>query len=112
MALGGFFYLTLCLLKDFMVFDWFVYKFLKLPRKLPFLNDNNTDADVRNETEHIRNMSDEQISDGNLVLKGLSKFYGGHLAVNQLHLSVGAAECFGLLGINGAGKTTTFKMVS
>jgi len=27
-------------------------------------------------------------------------------------LAVGAAECFGLLGINGAGKTTTFKMMT
>jgi ABC-type glutathione transport system ATPase component len=111
MIVGGIFFLTICLLKDFMVFDWFVYKFLKSLKKPPQMN-NNIDIDVKNETERINNMSDEEIAGGNLVLKGLSKYYGGHLAVNQLHLAVGASECFGLLGINGAGKTTTFKMVS
>ena len=47
-----------------------------------------------------------------LVLYGLSKYYGGFLAVNNLCLAIKQGECFGLLGVNGAGKTTTFKMLT
>ena len=46
------------------------------------------------------------------MLYGLSKYYGGFLAVNNLCLAIKQGECFGLLGVNGAGKTTTFKMLT
>lgn len=103
--------MTICLLKDHMLFDWFIYKYLTIKRKLPIIGQGG-DADVMQETDRIRNMSQAEIANGNLVLNGLTKYYGSHLAVNQLHLAIGGAECFGLLGINGAGKTTTFKMMT
>lgn len=103
--------MTICLLKDHSLFEWFIYKFLTLHRNLPAPN-LDTDADVLNEYDRIKRMSDVEISNGNLVLKGLTKYYGSQLAVNQLYLAVDNAECFGLLGINGAGKTTTFKMMT
>lgn len=112
MVVGGFFFLTICLMKDHMLFEWFIYKFLTLKRKLPTTVYMDIDSDVKKETDRIKNMSASEITNGNLVLNGLTKFYGSHLAVNQLHLAVGGAECFGLLGINGAGKTTTFKMMT
>lgn len=111
MVVGGFFFMTICLMKDHMLFEWFIYKFLRFSRKLPSPSDD-IDADVKTEMDRIRNMSKDEIVGGNLVLNGLSKFYGSHLAVNQLYLSVEPAECFGLLGINGAGKTSTFKMMT
>ena len=46
-----------------------------------------------------------------LKIENLSKSFGSHLAVNQLSLSVGKGEVFGLLGRNGAGKSTTIKMI-
>lgn len=94
-----------------MLFDLFTYKFLTFKRKLPASGER-MDPDVKQEMERIRNMSADEIAQGNLVLNGLTKYYGSQLAVNQLHLAVGASECFGLLGINGAGKTTTFKMMT
>lgn len=111
MFVGGFFFITICLVKDHLLFDWFIYKFMTMRRKLPALNQT-ADADVQTETDRIKNMTNDEINNGNLVLNGLTKYYGNHLAVNQLHLAVGGAECFGLLGINGAGKTTTFKMMT
>lgn len=111
MAVGGVFFMGICLLKDHMLFDLFIYKFLTMKRKLPLIGQG-MDSDVMIETERIRKMSPTDIGNGNLVLNGLTKYYGSHLAVNQLHLAVGGAECFGLLGINGAGKTTTFKMMT
>lgn len=45
-------------------------------------------------------------------LDGLTKRYGNHVAVDDLHLDVGAGELFGFLGPNGAGKTTTIKMIA
>jgi ABC-2 type transport system ATP-binding protein len=45
-----------------------------------------------------------------LVLEGLRKSYGAHIALSGLSLSVRRGEIFGLLGPNGAGKTTTVSL--
>jgi ABC-2 type transport system ATP-binding protein len=42
---------------------------------------------------------------------GLSKRFGGTLAVNSLSMSVERGEVFGFLGPNGAGKTTVVKLL-
>ena len=46
-----------------------------------------------------------------LEIKNVSKYYGNHLAVDNLSFTVNDGEIFGLLGVNGAGKTTTFRMI-
>jgi ABC-2 type transport system ATP-binding protein len=43
---------------------------------------------------------------------GLSKRFGGRVAVEGLTLAVPAGEIVGLLGPNGAGKTTTLRMLA
>ena len=47
-----------------------------------------------------------------LAIRGLSKTFGGKVAVDDLSLSVRAGELYALLGPNGAGKTTTLRMVA
>jgi ABC-2 type transport system ATP-binding protein len=42
---------------------------------------------------------------------GLTKFYGGTCALEDLDLRVEAGEVFGYLGPNGAGKTTTIRLL-
>ena len=44
-------------------------------------------------------------------LSGVTKRFGGRVAVDDLTLNVPSGVCFGLLGPNGAGKTTTLRMI-
>ncbi|MGW4303787.1 ABC transporter ATP-binding protein [Streptomyces sp. NPDC004646] len=46
-----------------------------------------------------------------IATRGLTKRYGGQLAVDGLDLSVPAGSVFGFLGPNGSGKTTTIRML-
>jgi ABC-2 type transport system ATP-binding protein len=47
-----------------------------------------------------------------IEIRGLTKQFGGKIAVNQLRLSVPAGAIFALLGDNGAGKTTTIRVLT
>ncbi len=47
-----------------------------------------------------------------LEIKGLTKAFGGLVAVKDLDLFVNKGEIVGLIGPNGAGKTTLFSMIS
>ncbi len=46
-----------------------------------------------------------------IACEGLTRRYGGVLAVDSLDLEIAAGEVFGFLGPNGAGKTTTIGML-
>lgn len=47
-----------------------------------------------------------------LEVKGLTKAFGGLMAVNALDLRVAAGEVHALIGPNGSGKTTTVNLIS
>ena len=51
------------------------------------------------------------MAEKSIDIKGLTKKYGDHIAVNNLNLSIEKGEIFGLLGPNGAGKSTTILML-
>jgi branched-chain amino acid transport system ATP-binding protein len=46
-----------------------------------------------------------------LEVTGLTRAFGGLIAVNDVNFAVGPAEIVGLIGPNGAGKTTVFNML-
>ena len=46
-----------------------------------------------------------------LDVRGLTKRYGGHLAVDNVSFHVDRGEVVGYLGPNGSGKSTTVNMV-
>lgn len=47
-----------------------------------------------------------------LNVQGITKRFGGLVAVSNLSLSVDKGEILGMIGPNGAGKTTAFNMIS
>ncbi len=47
-----------------------------------------------------------------LEVKGVSKYFGGLAALNNLDLTIQEGEIRGIIGPNGAGKTTLFNVIS
>ncbi len=47
-----------------------------------------------------------------LAVKGLSKHFGGFVAVNRVDFEVRQGEILGLIGPNGSGKSTIFNLIS
>ncbi len=46
-----------------------------------------------------------------IEVNNLSKYYFGHMAVEQVSFKINAGEIVGLLGLNGAGKSTMLKIL-
>lgn len=47
-----------------------------------------------------------------LQVVGVSKRFGSHVALNDIHMDVPPGQVFGLLGPNGAGKTTLIRIIT
>ncbi|MBW1999155.1 MAG: ABC transporter ATP-binding protein, partial [Deltaproteobacteria bacterium] len=47
-----------------------------------------------------------------LKVEGLTKYFGGLAAVNEVDMAVDECEILGLIGPNGAGKTTLFDLIN
>ncbi|KAL4712265.1 hypothetical protein ACJJTC_004027 [Scirpophaga incertulas] len=95
----------------FMLIEYnIIGKIFRFEKRPPPVDEATVDSDVLDEARHVARVG-SRVAEHGLVARELSKYYGKHLAVNQVSFTVSDGECFGLLGVNGAGKTTTFKML-
>ncbi len=62
--------------------------------------------------EKVAPASPAATADDVLVMRGVSKSFGGTPAVDAIDLTVPAGTFYGLVGPNGAGKTTTLSMIA
>ena len=46
-----------------------------------------------------------------IIADNLTKYFGSHLALDDLNLRIEKGEIFGFLGPNGAGKTTFIRII-
>jgi gliding motility-associated transport system ATP-binding protein len=46
-----------------------------------------------------------------IQVDGLTKYYGAHAAIRDLHFNIERGEVIGFLGLNGAGKSTTLRVL-
>lgn len=56
--------------------------------------------------------NENEENDTVIKLENLTKYYGKHLAVDNVNFEVHSGEVIGLVGPNGAGKTTIIKMIA
>lgn len=68
-------------------FKIFIYNYAP-SKPPPPPEDGYFDDDVDNEKNRILKMSTDQLASQNLVLNGVTKYYGNFLAVNQVSLCV------------------------
>ncbi|QZS54572.1 ABC transporter ATP-binding protein [Rhodococcus opacus] len=66
---------------------------------------------VKTAKPHVRHPPQQAAVDSVIEMHGLSKRFGGLIAVDALDLDVHRGEVFGYLGPNGSGKSTTIRML-
>lgn len=90
MGLVSIIFITILFLMEFEIFSLAIYYIRsrhkeKLPtiRKSAKIND-----DVQIEKDKVNKMTEDELASTNLVLRNLTKFYGGLLAVKELCIAV------------------------
>lgn len=90
MVVTGIFFFILLLVIEYRVFAGVIYWIQSFfERKLPEMAENGQiDDDVNDEKRKVNGMNANDLEANSLVLKGLSKFYGKFLAVNQISIAI------------------------
>lgn len=90
----GCFFFTMVIALEF---KWIQKVFWRYKKQFLKPRDKNIDSDVDDENERVHKMNREEMSDHNLVLKDITKYYGKVLAVNRICLEVNKYKVVSLL---------------
>ena len=83
---------------------------MKMEDMLSFIQENNksNEAQIKGKEDNIIN---EKLTKNTIVLKDITKYYGEHLVLDKVSVTLSSKQPIAFMGKSGIGKTTLFRII-